>query len=99
MCQKRSSTIVQLCKPRKYSKLKYAKVDACIAPLVSLLNMYGIETVGACCGHGIYNPSIFINHKGKKIDLFSGKIILRKRRFYKTDQKGYYYIPEVKNNV
>lgn len=29
-----------------------AKVDACIAPLVQMLNDYGIETLGCCCGHG-----------------------------------------------
>ena len=28
------------------------KVDACIAPLVQMLNDYGIETIACCCGHG-----------------------------------------------
>lgn len=94
MCDKRNSTKVPLCKPRRNSKLKYAKVDACIAPLVAALNVFGIETMGACCGHGKYNPSIIIQGKGKKFDLFSGKTILRKSRFYRKNSKGYYYIPE-----
>jgi len=29
-----------------------ARVDACIAPLVYLLNQYGIKTIACCCGHG-----------------------------------------------
>jgi len=29
-----------------------AKVDACLAPLVYLLNQYGIQTITCCCGHG-----------------------------------------------
>jgi len=28
------------------------KVDRCLAPLVEMLNIYGIETVACCCGHG-----------------------------------------------
>lgn len=31
---------------------KAIKVDACIAPLVQMLNDYGIETLASCCGHG-----------------------------------------------
>ena len=27
-------------------------VDRCLAPLVEMLNIYGIETVACCCGHG-----------------------------------------------
>ena len=95
MCNKHSSVKVPLCKPRQYSKLKYAKVDRCIAPLVAMLNLNGIQTVGCCCGHNEYKPSIMIK-KGKKVfDLFSGEVVLRKRRYYKTDKQGYYYIPEV----
>ena len=27
-------------------------IDSCIAPLVQMLNDYGIETIASCCGHG-----------------------------------------------
>jgi len=27
-------------------------VDRCIAPLVEMLNIYGIQTIACCCGHG-----------------------------------------------
>jgi len=94
MYDKRNVTPVSLCKARRNSKLKYARVDVCIAPLVAVLNVFGIETLGACFGHGKYKPSIIIQAKGRKFELFSGKTILRKRRFYKRDKQGYYYIPE-----
>jgi len=96
MCNIRNKTIVPLCKPRENSRLKYAKVDACIAPIVALLNLHGIQTYGACCGHGKYKPSIIIKVDGKKRDYFSNKVVIRKRRFYVKDKKGYYYIPEIK---
>lgn len=28
------------------------KIDACLAPIVQALNVGGVETVQACCGHG-----------------------------------------------
>jgi len=27
-------------------------VDYCIAPLIQMLNDYGVKTLGCCCGHG-----------------------------------------------
>ena len=83
-------------KKRPHSQLTYAKVDSCIAPLVAMLNLIGIRTLGACCGHGKHKPSIIIEIKGKKQEYFSKKTILRKKRFYKKDIEGYYYIPETK---
>lgn len=62
--------------------------------LVSLLNSYGLKTLG-CCGHGKYDMSIvyqLIN--GKARELISGAYIERRRKFYKKDKQGYYYIPE-----
>ncbi len=94
MCKHGNTVMVPLCKPRENSKLKYAKVDMCIAPLVAHLNLIGIQTMGACCGHGDYPPSIILKVKGKTYDYFSNEVILRKRRFYVTDKRGYYYIPE-----
>ena len=95
MCKLNNSVIVPLCVPRKSSGRRSAKVDACIAPLVALLNLHGFKTVGCCCGHGTYKPTILYEHKGKIHEYFSGKVILRKRRFYRSDETGYYYVPEV----
>lgn len=27
-------------------------VDRCLAPLIEMLNIYGIKTIASCCGHG-----------------------------------------------
>jgi hypothetical protein len=53
-------------------------------------------TCGCCCGHGIYPKTIVVRLKDGKIrEHFTCVEIPRKRRFYLTDEKGYYYIPEV----
>ncbi len=57
-----------------------------------------IETVGCCCGHKIYSMTIIVKHNdGTIYDLISNKVIPRKKKFYKRDNWGYYYIPEVDN--
>ena len=52
MCKWGTSLDVTLCKPTPVQKRLVIKVDACIAPLIQMLNDYGIETVASCCGHG-----------------------------------------------
>lgn len=77
------------------------KVDGCIANLLEILNSHNIKTVASCCGH--YRYPMTIIHKspnGKFFELLSAIEIKRKRRFYKKDYEGYYYIPEtIKPNV
>ena len=52
--------------------------------------------VACCCGHGKYPMTIIIEGiNGNHFDLVSGVSIPRKKRFYKRDKQGYYYIPEV----
>ena len=98
MCQSRNSTMESLCLPRKYSRRTTIKVDRCIAPLVQFLNDLGVHTLGACCGHKKYNPSIIIEHEGRQFDIFSGKDVGRLRRYYLKNKKtGLYYIPEVQD--
>ena len=48
-----------------FPKVKYTKIDKCIAPLVEALQRGGIDTRASCCGHG----------KG------SGQIMLQDGRF------------------
>lgn len=87
MCQKRNS--------RRFSN---KRVDSCLVPLLLSLEFLGVETVASCCGHGKY-PMTVIAKKGSKTDfgleIFTGLIIPRTKRFYKPDNKGFYYIPEV----
>lgn len=35
-------------------------IDACIAPLVKVLNENGMRTVTSCCGHGVEDGSIIL---------------------------------------
>ena len=50
---------------RKDSKIK---VDKCLAPLVKMLNKYGIETIACCCGHG-KSPTSGIRISANNIEL------------------------------
>ncbi len=52
MCKYGTDKDVFLMKPKPFSGRRTIKVDACIAPLVQMLNDYGIETIACCCGHG-----------------------------------------------
>jgi len=74
-----------------------------ITTLNILLRDTGFETLSCCCGHGKYPMTIVMGHKKIKdlfpFDLFTGKAIPRKRRFYKRDSEGYYYIPETLEGV
>jgi len=97
MCNSRNSTEVKLCVPRKYSGRTTIKVDKCLAPLIQFLNDLGVHTLGACCGHGEFNPSIIAEHEGRQFDVFSGIEVGRLRRYYKRDKNSsFYHIPEVR---
>ena len=78
---------------------KIVKVDGCMAQIIQTLNSRSIKTLGCCCGHRRYPMTIVISDffGNSNIEIFSGKVIPRKRKFYRLDQKGYYYIPEVSN--
>lgn len=51
MCKWGTDKDVFLMKVKPFSGRREIKVDACIAPLVQMLNDYGIETIACCCGH------------------------------------------------
>lgn len=74
-------------------------VDKCIRNFIDVLNGTGWNTVGCCCGHGKYPITIICKNKlsGFVFDLVSGIEIPRKRRFYRKDKEGIYYLPEVVN--
>ncbi len=95
MCNKRNSTEI----PYGNQANQFAKVDDCVAKETIKLNKKGIPTLSSCCGHGIYKKTIVVLHKDKKtrVEYFSKKVIPRIRRFYKKDDEGYYYIPEVED--
>lgn len=89
MCSKRSSVTVHISSKRK-------RIDACIANLIVRLNKSGITTLASCCGHETYPMTIVaLDRFGSPYEFITGKSIPRKRRFYKKDSKGFYFIPEV----
>lgn len=72
-------------------------MDKCMVGFIENLNMFKhpeIAILACCCGHSKYPMTIIINARHGIYDLVSGKMIPRKRRFYKRDKQGYYYIPE-----
>ena len=84
-----------MCKLNKKSGLK--RIDPCMRLLVGFLKGYGIPIVACCCGHGKYPMTIVIQDKERSVtyEIISGEFIPRKKKFYKKDKQGYYYIPEV----
>ena len=71
------------------------RLDPCMATLIEELKRHGVETVSCCCGHGKYPMTIVIRGRnGFFFELLSGEFIERRRRFYRRDQDGVYFIPE-----
>ncbi len=97
-----------MCKAKRYKKIPNTRIDKCMRLLIDWFKRNEYYTIVACCcGHGKYPMTIVV--KTKDIakytknkyfywDLFSRTHIPRKRKFYKRDKQGYYYIPEVVNN-
>ena len=75
---------------------KGTRIDPCIKTLVLNLKSLGIDLKASCCGHGRYNLSLIAKDELGFLDLVSGYYIIhRRKKFYKRDKQGYYYIPEV----
>jgi len=73
------------------------RLDPCMKSFIINLNEAGIDTFGCCCGHKKYPMTVICREINSTTyyDLISGIIIPRKKKFYKKDKDGYYYIPEV----
>lgn len=73
------------------------RIDPCMVEVILNLQEQRIRTLACCCGHGKYPMSIIIDI-GKDLviplEIFSNKVIERKKKFYKKDKQGYYYVPE-----
>ena len=86
---------------KKQFKYCPSEIDKCIKSFILSLRVAGFKTLSSCCGHGGRYPLTVViearakNKKPFNIELISGIVIPRKKRFYKKDSKGYYYIPEV----
>jgi len=89
----------ELCKKQKGI---HNRIDKCMKQFVKNINLIlpsKLKIVACCCGHFKYPMTIVLEYnKGTKyLDMVSDIIIPRKRRFYKKDKQGYYFIPEVVN--
>ena len=76
-------------------------IDKCMKKAIRTLSIIfkanNFKILACCCGHNRYNMSIVYSINNFVFELFSGKYIPRKKRFYKKDKEGYYYIPELIN--
>lgn len=87
-----------MCKKKQF-KYCPSEIDECMRYKIEELNKRGEKTLACCCGHKKYPASIIVPIKVDGYDvgyeLYSRTIIPRIRNFYKKDELGYYYIPEV----
>jgi len=71
MCEYGTTQLVRVRIPSDLScsgraKWKRMSIDACIAPIVSALQIAGINMRGSCCGHGKQNGEIELED-GRKL--------------------------------
>jgi hypothetical protein len=75
------------------------RIDKCMQNLVSFINETnsGWQSISSCCGHGKYRPTLILETFGipSYLEVFSGKLIPKRRKIYKKDKNGYYFIPEL----
>lgn len=86
-----------MCKKCNKNHLNNNREDICMKKICWLINnKTEYITLASCCGHGIYPMSIIVSDKRSRVlEYFSQINILRKKKYYKKDKHGYYYIPEV----
>jgi hypothetical protein len=65
--------------------------------LIKYLNRLDIKTLACCCGHNKYPMTIIVENVWSKtpFEILHHIDIPRKKKFYKKDKEGYYYIPEI----
>lgn len=98
MCKKRNSVILKF-PDRDFPWLtvnESCRIDPCMRQKILKLFHRGVRTVACCCGHGVYSETIVVKNRVNNCfyELNSMKNVPRKKRFYKKDKKGFYYIPE-----
>lgn len=75
-------------------------IDPCLLQELGFMEMAGFRVVASCCGHGKYPKTIVIRRlSGEVVEFGSGVVIPRKKKFYRRDPEGVYYIPEVSDEV
>ena len=81
-----------MCEKAKYCN---PRIDKCLRGKIEFFNREGVKTFASCCGHGKYPQTIVCYTSTHGFyDVVSGELIPRRKRFYKKDKKGFYFIPE-----
>lgn len=91
-----------MCKQKKHQT---KEIDDCIKVEIAGINSKdNFKTILSCCGHSIYPKTIIVQNtsSGCVFDWISGIVLQpfykngkERDRFYRKDQNGYYFIPEV----
>jgi len=74
------------------------RIDKCMKNLCKFIDENTTyKVLMCCCGHGKYPMSIVVRseHYASQFEIFSDVMLNDKKRFYKRDKKGHYFIPEV----
>lgn len=86
-----------MCKKKQF-KYCPSEIDPCMKNIINFLWEIDVETLACCCGHGKYPMTLVVKTIDEDvIEIFSDIEIPRKKKFYKKDKQGYYYIPETIN--
>lgn len=83
-----------MCKKTNYFKTSNTHIDKCMRAMIKYLKE-DYDVVACCCGHGKYPITVVVESSDEFFELFTNTKIPRKRRFYKKDKQGFYFIPEV----
>ena len=87
-----------MCKKLKIKKNPSSVIDKCLRNLIERMQdeCEEAEPIASCCGHGRYPMTIVAkNSFGDRYEVMTDLPLRNKRKFYKRDADGYYYIPEV----
>ncbi len=87
-----------MCKLNKWGD---TRIDPCMRQAIKNLKELNVKTLACCCGHGKYPMSIVVDIgiiNPLPLEIFSNTVMERKKKFYKKDKQGYYFIPEVLEN-
>lgn len=85
------------------NKLPYCnpRIDKCLIEVIQEINEEKqVRTLASCCGHDKYTKTIVVRERDtRQISEYFSKIKLelkKRNRYYKKDNEGFYYIPEVR---
>ncbi len=91
----------------KWYKSGNQRIDPCLWETIKFLQEFGFQTLACCCGHGKYKPTVV--YQNSKDEIFAAIVpkslpayilqgtmkMPRKKRFYRRDKDGVFFIPEL----